>query len=172
MVWARLITFHLRGDLSNAPSLSHSSSWVRLEFSSAISQATNLAYVGIGSAIKDALTARSDSRRLSTSGPDTLVNSANAVERRTSLATDFSTGAKGAEPSCQLLNNVGQQIVTDYYFLVPGADKGTKDLQREAALGTEAYTLPSGTGPGTTGKPDLSTDRKHIPGIAQVCQFI
>ena len=88
------------------------------------------------------------------------------------MATDFSTGAKGAEPSCQLLNNVGQQIVTDYYFLVPGADKGTKDLQREAALGTEAYTLPSGTGPGTTGKPDLSTDRKHIPGIAQVCEFI
>ena len=77
------------------------------EFYSAVSQAINLAYVGLGTTIKEAL--RSDSRRLSTSGPGTPANSANAVERRTSLATDFSpasgvgTGAKGAEPTCQLL---------------------------------------------------------------------
>jgi hypothetical protein len=66
--------------------------------------------------------------------------------------------------------------VIDHYFLVrsstSGADKGTENLQRGAALGTEAHTLPSGTGPGTTGKPGLSTDRKHIAGIAQVYEFI
>lgn len=72
--------------------------------------------------------------------------------------------------------NVGQQTVTNYYFLVrsytSGADKGTNTMQRGAALGTEAYTLPSGSGPGTTGKPGVSTDGKHISGIAQVCEFI
>ena len=103
-------------------------SWVQI--SSVVPQVTNLAYEGIGAQPKDAL--RSDSPRLSTYGLDTPVKSANSVERRTSLAFDFSpalsvgAGAKAVEPQCQL--SILGSTVTDHYSLVrsstSGANKG------------------------------------------------
>ena len=104
------------------------------------------------------------------SGSSTLAKLPNGGERRTSLATTFSpapgmsTGTKATESQCQLFN-FGQQHVTNYYSLVRlSSDKGAgafNNAQHGSALGTDSYTLPSGTGPGTTGKPGTPTNRKH-----------
>ncbi|KAF8339312.1 hypothetical protein F5887DRAFT_959287 [Amanita rubescens] len=108
--------------------------------------------MGIGSTIKDAL--KSDSRRLSMSGSSTSAKSSNDVERRTSLATNFSpasnmdTGTKATESQ-----------------LRPSSDKeagAIENSQHGSALGTDSYILPSGTGPGTTGKPGTPTDQANI----------
>ncbi len=104
------------------------------------------------------------------SGSSTLAKLPNGGERRTSLATTFSpapgmsTGTKATESQCQLFN-FGQQHVTNYYSLVHlSSDKGAgafDNAHHGSALGTDSYTLPSGTGPGTTGKPGTPTNRKH-----------
>ena len=54
--------------------------------------------------------------------------------------------------------------MTNCYSLVrPSSDKtgASENEHHGSALGTDSYTLPSGTGPGTTGKPGTTTDCKY-----------